>query len=106
MQTVRIHSYREYKIVLTGCICNIGDGQIDLPEFLSMMSAQMESKEDDKEMIKAFQEFDKNGDGFITQEELKEVMHSTGDVLSDDELNAMIRSADSNKDGQVDFTGE
>lgn len=50
--------------------------------------------------------FDKNGDGFITADELKNVMSNLGEKLSDEEIEDMIKEADLNGDGKVDFTGK
>ena len=71
-----------------------------------MMAMKGSSSQEDEELQKAFKEFDKNGDGFISREELKEVMHSVGDMLTDDELDQMIKSADMDRDGQVDYRGK
>lgn len=49
--------------------------------------------------------FDKNGDGFITSDELKNVMTNLGEKLSDEEIEDMIKEADLNGDGKVDFSG-
>lgn len=49
--------------------------------------------------------FDKNGDGFITADELKKVMTNLGEKLSDEEIDDMIKEADLNGDGKVDFKG-
>lgn len=79
---------------------------MDFPEFLTMMGKKLESSEHQDELQVAFKEFDKDGNGFISRDELKEVMHSVGDMLTDDELDAMIKRADIDKDGQVDYRGK
>lgn len=53
----------------------------------------------------AFSVFDKDGDGFISAEELRHVMSSLGEKLSDEELNEMIKEADVDGDGEVNFEG-
>eukprot|EP00116_Pleurobrachia_bachei_P014004 sb/3474266/ len=47
--------------------------------------------------------FDKNGDGKISSVELRDVMVSLGEKLTDDEIDQMIREADTNNDGYVDY---
>ena len=47
------------------------DGSIDFPEFLAMMSKQMKETDVEAEIEAAFKMFDKNGDGFISANELK-----------------------------------
>ena len=47
--------------------------------------------------------FDKDGNGKISKEELKSVMKNLGENLTDDEISEMIREADDNDDGEVDY---
>ena len=75
---------------------------LDLKEFLGLMAATTGK---DKELIAAFKEFDKDGNGFITPDELRSVMKSMGEKLSDSELTEMIMKADKSGDGQVDYDG-
>ncbi|EPB82295.1 hypothetical protein HMPREF1544_10975 [Mucor circinelloides 1006PhL] len=50
-----------------------------------------------------FAKFDKNGDGQISEEELKEVMGGLGENLTDAEIKDMMHDADTNHDGFIDF---
>ena len=47
--------------------------------------------------------FDKDGNGFISAAELRHVMTSLGEKLSDEEVDAMMKEADADGDGQVDY---
>lgn len=49
------------------------------------------------------QTFDQNGDGWISKEELRFVMNNLGENLTDAELDAMMREADLNGDGKVNY---
>jgi Ca2+-binding EF-hand superfamily protein len=44
-----------------------------------------------------------NGDGFISFQELKTVMASIGQRLSDEEVHEMMTTADINRDGKIDY---
>jgi len=79
-----------------------GDGEIDFREFINMMKSN-ESDTDD-ELRRAFDIFDADNSGFIDREELKAVMAKLmGAPLSEEELDAMMKEADTNSDGLVSF---
>jgi len=54
------------------------DGEIDFPEFLTMMARKMKDTDSEEEIKEAFKVFDKNGDGKISAAELRHVMTSIG----------------------------
>jgi len=51
----------------------------------------------------AFKVFDKNGNGFITADELRHIMTNIGDSLNDEEIEEMIKEADGDGDGQINY---
>ena len=53
--------------------------------------------------MRIFKEFDKDGDGYISQVELKELLQRYGDDVSDTDLRAMMREADQDGDGLVNL---
>ncbi|ESO10357.1 hypothetical protein HELRODRAFT_91884, partial [Helobdella robusta] len=50
--------------------------------------------------------FDKDGNGLIDKSELKSTMRSLGENLSDKDVKAMIKAADKNGDGKIDYEGK
>jgi len=52
----------------------------------------------------AFKVFDRDNNGFISAAELRHVMTSIGEKLTDDEVDEMIREADQDGDGRIDCT--
>ncbi|KAJ8308351.1 hypothetical protein KUTeg_013225 [Tegillarca granosa] len=84
-------------------ITNNGNGTIDFPEFLTMMCKRMKDVDTEDELRQSFQIFDKDGNGYISAAELKHVMLSLGEKLTDEEIEEMIKEADVNNDGQVDY---
>ena len=50
-----------------------------------------------------FKYFDKDGNGYITALELSSVMNSLGEKLTEEEVEEMIREADIDGDGQIDY---
>lgn len=59
-----------------------------------------------KEMTDAFKMFDRNGDGNISASELRQVMMSMGQKLSDKDVDSMIKEADIDGDGQINYAGK
>ena len=51
----------------------------------------------------AFSHFDKNDDGFISTDELRQVIEELGHTATDAELNAMIQEMDDDNSGAIDF---
>lgn len=56
-------------------------------------------------LIRSFRVFDKNNDGLISSNELRHVMTSLGERLSEEEVDDMIKEADLDGDGQVNYEG-
>uniref|UniRef100_A0A915DZN0 EF-hand domain-containing protein n=1 Tax=Ditylenchus dipsaci TaxID=166011 RepID=A0A915DZN0_9BILA len=81
-----------------------GNGTIEFEEFVKMMSAKVKESENEKELREAFQVFDKDNDGFISPHELRFVMLNLGEQLSELEVVEMIREADLDGDGKVNFS--
>lgn len=63
-------------------------------EFLTMMARKMKDTDSEEEIREAFRVFDRDGNGFISSAELRHVMTSIGEKLTEEEINAMIKEAD------------
>ena len=72
------------------------------PEFLTMMARKMKDTDSEEEIREAFKVFDRDNNGFISAAELRHVMTSIGEKLTDDEVDEMIREADQDGDGRID----
>merc|ERR1740138_1752945 len=79
------------------------NGRIDFIEFLSLMSRKMMDTDTDEELIEAFKVFDDDGDGFISAWEMKKSMDHLGEAVSAEEVDEMIREADFDGDGQINY---
>merc|ERR1712167_206312 len=80
-----------------------GNGNIEFNEFLKMMAAKMKDTDSEEEIKEAFKVFDKDGNGFISAAELRHVMTNLGEKLTDEEVDEMIREADVDGDGQINY---
>lgn len=76
--------------------------QLTFAEFLTMMARKMKDTDSEEEIREAFKVFDRDNNGFISAAELRHVMTSIGEKLTDDEVDEMIREADQDGDGRID----
>lgn len=74
---------------------------------MTMMARKMKDTDSEEEIREAFKVFDRDNNGFISAAELRHVMTSIGEKLTDDEVDEMIREADQDGDGKIDceFSG-
>ena len=82
---------------------NDGNGTMDFPEFLSLVKKKMKDTSSDEEILAAFNFYDMDGNGYVSARELRSIMLSLGEILTDAEVDEMIRDADVNGDGQIDY---
>jgi len=90
------------KSELVNMIKDIGSKEIDLQKFLELMSKQKQIEENLKEeLLETFKIFDKNGTGTVSRQELRHVLTTIGEQLTEDEIEEMIKEADLNQDGKL-----
>jgi calmodulin len=80
-----------------------GNGNIDFKEFLGLMARKMRDTDSEEELIEAFKVFDRDGNGLISSQELKHVMVSLGEKITDEEVDEMIKEADMDGDGFINY---
>ena len=73
---------------------------------MSMMERKMRSIIPDETLHEAFNCFDKDGNGFISLQELRHVMTCLGEVLTMSEVKEIMDEADLDKDGQLNYKGQ
>lgn len=77
-----------------------GNGTIDYNEFVGA-TMHLSKLEKEEIMQKAFADFDKDGNGRISEDELREALASFGIV--NDDVRDLIVSADKDNDGYIDY---
>ena len=74
------------------------DGVVDFPEFAKMMQQRRKQN-----ALAEFQIFDKDGSGTVSAQELKGVLKKFDVDISDETLDGMIKEADQDGDGSINY---
>ncbi|GAB6020432.1 hypothetical protein CHUAL_003127 [Chamberlinius hualienensis] len=82
-----------------------GDGLISEDEFMQFMSTQSTADSDDvmHDLVAAFRVFDKDSNGYISRDELKRAMEMIGENVSESCLDELLRAADIDQDGRINY---
>ena len=80
-----------------------GDGKINFDNFITLMEKKLRDHDNEEELIETFKVFDKDGIGFITFNNLKDVIKNLGLNYSDDEIMEMIKECDLDKDMMINY---
>ena len=78
-------------------------GTIDFPEFLTVIAGTMNDSYNEKEIREAFRAIDRDGNGFISVAELRHTMTKLDEKICDEEVDEIIKEADLDNDGQVNY---
>ncbi|KAK0609033.1 Calmodulin [Lasiodiplodia hormozganensis] len=78
-------------------------GSIDFKEFLVMMSKKPKFVDPEQEIREIFNVFDRDGSGTINSSELRHVMKAIGENLTDAEIDDLIKEADVDGNGTIDY---
>ncbi|CAL4935605.1 unnamed protein product [Urochloa decumbens] len=80
-----------------------GTGTIDFHKFLNLMARKLKDTDSEEKLQEAFDVIDKDQDGYISATELRQVMTNLGEKVTDQEVEEMMREADTDGDGLVSF---
>lgn len=104
MQTHGFHPTEEELQDMIRNVDTNANGRIELNEFIDMMVKRDSSLGGlDDDVIHAFKVFDRDGDGFISPEELQLTMTNLGEPLTERQVKSMIREADLDGDGKINL---
>merc|ERR1739842_213502 len=83
-----------------------GSGELEFEEF-AQLAAKFLIEEDEEELKKelkeAFRIYDKDGQGYITTDTLKEILREIDNKLSETDLDGIIEEVDEDGSGTLDF---
>jgi len=80
-----------------------GDGTLQLNEFIEMMKKKSSESDQTEELRMAFHMFDRNKDGYVDAKELKSLLTTMGERLTQEELEEFMRLADMDGDCKLDY---
>ena len=84
-------------------------GKFDFPNFC-FVAAKFLIEEDEEQMREelkeAFRIYDKAGNGYITTDVLKEILHEIDPELTNDDLEGIVEEVDEDGSGTLDFDGK
>lgn len=76
---------------------------VDFNTFLKLLSKDFTPADSAEEIREAFGVFDRDGNGCISATELKHVLMTMGEKLTEDEVEIMIREADIDGEGHIHY---
>lgn len=78
-------------------------GTIDFTEFYDLMLKKLKESEMQTEIFEIFETLDRDGNGTLSGQEIQAVLQLVNIKLDDNEINELIKQADLNNDGCLDF---
>lgn len=84
-------------------IDNGKEGLMSFERFAQIMSKKTEKADYEGELKACFQLFDKDGDGFVTQEELYETLNKLGFHFTEKQVSDMMQFADEDGNGLLNY---
>jgi len=78
-----------------------GIEKLKYDDFINLMALKYKVTDSEEDIINAFKVFDKEGNGVISCCELRHIMTSIGDNISEEEVNDMIREHEINGEGYI-----
>eukprot|EP00929_Paragymnodinium_shiwhaense_P111332 TRINITY_DN7923_c0_g1_i1.p2 TRINITY_DN7923_c0_g1~~TRINITY_DN7923_c0_g1_i1.p2 ORF type:complete len:151 (-),score=59.22 TRINITY_DN7923_c0_g1_i1:208-660(-) len=80
------------------------NGSLDFPEFLAVMVQQLQTRDDpEKKLKEAFKILDADGSGSIGMEEMKRMLTTRGDKMTEEEVDEVFKLVDLDGDGTIEF---
>lgn len=79
------------------------NGNIEFPEFVSMMAKKIKDIDVEEELIEAFRVLDKEGNGMVALKDLRNALTKNGDKMTLQEINEIMGDAQVDEDGQFNY---
>ncbi len=81
------------------------DGQIDFAEFLNILHEHLKVQDTTTEILNAFKAYDSKKTGVIHSKELRSILTTTGEKLSNKDVDVILRETGGggSKDGKINY---
>eukprot|EP00116_Pleurobrachia_bachei_P014416 sb/3474678/ len=88
-----LHQYPTEAVLaeITGEVESSHGGKVDFPEFIEILVKNMAEGDAEEELLEAFKVLDAEGFGYINSGELRNVLTTLGEKLTDEDLDDMIK---------------
>ena len=84
---------------------DVGDGRLNLEEYIQLMEQQKKPEDTEDDIVQAFRVFDSDNKGYIESAELRELLENMDWKVSGDELKDLITSANLHQDRRIGMEG-
>lgn len=78
-------------------------GTIEFHEFLNLMQKKREYIDSEEEVLEAFRVFDADGTGFVSAAELRDVLTSLGEKLTEEEVEELFSEGEIDENGMINY---
>lgn len=80
-----------------------GNGEIDFQEFVYLIEKKVKDAETYERSLDAFRVFDKQSKGYLSLNELRNILLNVGEKLTQDEVDEMLRDLDVDENAELDY---
>jgi Ca2+-binding EF-hand superfamily protein len=78
-------------------------GEIEFEAFMALMAKKIKESEIQDELQETFKTFDRGNKGYYDLDDLRAMVFSYGEKISDEEIVKMFEEQDMNKNGKITF---
>jgi Ca2+-binding EF-hand superfamily protein len=103
---MRILGAAPSKIELDNLIYNLesnNNNLISFDNFLILLKNKLENQYSEEDIINEFRKLDKNGNGKISESDLRNLMSKYENPLSNEEIEEIIQEANVDSNGEIDY---
>lgn len=81
-----------------------GGNLIDFKKFMTLYQRKMEYQDNEEDLLEEFKKMDNEGNGKITETDLRNLMSNYDNALNSEEIEEIIQEAHVDSDGNIDYT--